>query len=83
MSAKEKKVEKTEVTTTVSDVMQEKGKQSAINIKNGKDAVIIKLDGKVKVRFIKDYGYIKKDATLTVSDLAYDIYSKAKVIEKV
>lgn len=83
MSAKEKKVEKTEVTTTVSDVMQEKGKQSAINIKNGKDAVIIKLDGKVRVRFNKDYGYMKKDVEVEVSDLAYEVYAKAGVVDKI
>lgn len=83
MSTKQKKVEKTEVTTTVSDVMQEKAKQSSVNIKNGKEAVIVKLDGKVNVRFTKDYGFMKKDQEQTVSDLAFDVYSKAGVVEKI
>lgn len=83
MSTKGKKVEKTEVTTTVSDVMQEKAKQSSVNIKNGKEAVIVKLDGKVNVRFTEDYGFMKKDQEQTVSDLAFDVYSKAGVVEKI
>lgn len=83
MSAKAKKEEKAEVTVTVSDVMQEKGKQSATNIKNGNEAVKVSLTRKVKVRFTKDYGFIKKDATLQVSELAYDIYAKAGVVEKI
>lgn len=83
MSAKAKKEEKAEITTTVMDVMEEKGKQSAINVKNGKDPVIVKLNGKVKVRFTKDYGYMKKDKEATISDLAYDVYAKAGVVEKI
>lgn len=82
-AAKAKKEEKAEITATVSDVMQEKGKQSAINVKNGKDPVIVKLDGKVKVRFKNDYGYMKKGREATISDLAYDVYSKAGVVEKI
>jgi len=83
MSAKQKKAEKAEVNVTVTEVLQEKAKQSSNNIKNGKEAVKVKLDGKVAIKFTKDYGYMKAGKEAIVSDLAYDIYTKAGVVEKI
>lgn len=77
------KAEKANVSVTVKDVIEDKAKQSAINVKNGNKNVIVKLDGKVKVRFTSDYGFMKKGKEATISDLAYDVYSKAGVVEKI
>lgn len=78
------KVEKKEKTTVdVQDVLQEKAKQSLKNIQNGKEEVKVSLTDNIEVRFKKDYGFMKKDQTATVSELAYEVYSKAGVVDKI
>ena len=77
------KEEKAQVTTTVQDVLQSKAEQSAKNVLNGKAHVEVSLKGKVSVRFTSDYGHMKKDKVYNVSPLAFDVYQKAGVVEKI
>lgn len=62
---------------------EELAAKSAENRKAGGSDVEIDLHLTHTVKFKKDFGFIKKDAVLTVSDTAYNIYNKAGVIEKV
>jgi hypothetical protein len=57
--------------------------KSAENRKAGASDVEIDLHSTHTVKFKKDFGFIKKDAVLTVSDTAYNIYNKAGAVEKV
>ncbi|UYW01790.1 hypothetical protein K5I29_02375 [Flavobacterium agricola] len=70
------------VTTTVEEVLKEKGAESLKNIRNGKELEKVSLTDKVKIVFTKDYGFMKKDQEATVSALAFEVYSKAGVAKK-
>lgn len=57
--------------------------KSAEYQKNGQPNVEIDLISTHTVRFKKDFGFIKKDAVLTISDTAYNIYNAKGAVEKV
>jgi hypothetical protein len=60
-----------------------KAEQSKKNKQAGGNNVIIDLVGKVKVRFTKDYGFIKAGHEQFLSETAYEIYADKKVVEKI
>lgn len=62
---------------------QELANKSAENRKTGQGDVEIDLIATHTVKFKKDFGFIKKDTVLTISDTAYNIYNKAAAVEKV
>lgn len=62
---------------------EELAAKSADNQKNGLPNVEIDLTATHTVKFKKDFGFIKKDTVLTVSDTAYNIYNAKSVVEKV
>lgn len=83
MAKQPKQEEKAPVTNTVKDVLDAKGAQSAKNLSQGGNAVKVSLKDNVEVIFTSDYGYIKKGHKQPVSQLAFEIYQKAGVVEKI
>jgi len=63
---------------------KEQGAKSRKLIAEGKpEGVVVNLYNTTNVRFTRDFGYNKEGDELLVSDVAYAIYDKAGVIEKV
>lgn len=63
---------------------EEQGEKSRKNRANGGEDVKISLTNKTLVRFTKDFGkHLKEGDEMEVSDMAFAIYQKAGVIEKV
>ena len=60
-----------------------KAEQSAENKRKGGSDVEVSLVDTHKVRFTKDFGFMKKGAEATVSDVAYQIYNGKGVVEKI
>lgn len=86
MSQKEVKAkakENTNVTVDIQEVLNEKGAQSTKNLANGKEEVKVSLTDVITVRFKRDYGFMKKDQEARVSELSYDLYNKAGVVDKI
>jgi len=63
--------------------LQEKGQESATRRKNQESDVEVSLLDTHKVKFTKDFGFMKKDRVETISQMAFEIYTKAGVIEKI
>lgn len=62
---------------------EEQGAKSKANRANGGEDVKISLTNKTLVRFTKDFGkHLKKGDEMEISDMAFDVYNKAGVIEK-
>jgi hypothetical protein len=70
-------------TITVKDVKQEKADQSKANRANGGADVVVDVLSTVNVKFKKDFGKMKKDKTYRISQLAYEVYDKNGVVEKI
>lgn len=81
--AKRKEISKAPVNVTVLDVMEEKAEMSAKNRSKGGEDVKVSLTDTVKVRFTSDYGYMRAGQTATISALAFEIYDRNKVVEKI
>lgn len=62
---------------------QEQGAKSKSNLSQGGKEVEVSLTNKTLVRFTKNFGFLKKGHEQEVSDVAYAIYEKAGVIEKI
>lgn len=62
---------------------EEQGAKSRDNRSKGGEDVKISLTNKTLVRFTKDFGkHLKKGDEMEISDMAFSIYEKAGVIEK-
>lgn len=61
---------------------EEQGAKSKHNLSQGGKEVEVSLTNKTLVRFTKNFGFLKKGHEQEVSDVAYAIYEKAGVIEK-
>ena len=89
MAKQEQDLEKVTTTSDVAGITaayyKEQGAKSKKLIADGKtEGVTVSLTNTTEVRFIKDFGkHLKEGDELTVSDVAYAIYDKAGVIEKV
>jgi hypothetical protein len=64
------------------EYFEEQGAKSKENKSAGGSEVVVSLTNKTMVRFTKNHGYFKKGHEQEVSDVAYAIYDKARVIEK-
>ena len=64
------------------EYFDEQGAKSRSNKANGGTEVVVSLVNKTLVRFKENFGFIKKGHEQEVSDVAYAIYDKAGVIEK-
>ena len=79
------KTEEKEVATkkgAAQEYYDAQGAKSKENKSNGGEEVKVSLTNKTKVRFIKDFGFMKKGDEQEVSDVALAIYEGKKVIEK-
>lgn len=83
--AKENKAAQNPLTTDTLDVqghfeeMGEKAKKAKVN---GTDAPKVNLTERIKIKFKKNYGHNKAGSVISVSKVAFDLYDKAGVIEK-
>lgn len=68
---------------TTKDIKKELAEQSKTNRNNGGKDVEVSITDTVKVKFTKDFGFMKKDQTATISILAYKVYDKNKCVEKI
>lgn len=66
-----------------SDVKAEKAEQSKKNAANGGKPVEVSILDTVNVKFKKDFGKMKKGQTYRISQLAYEVYDKNGVVEKI
>jgi len=75
---------KNEVAGITNAYYKEQGAKSKKLIAEGKtEGVVINLERTTPVRFTRDFGkHMKEGDELSVSDVAYAIYDKAGVIEK-
>ncbi len=64
------------------EYFEEQGKKSKENKAQGGKEVEVSLTNKTFVRFTKNHGFFKKGHEQEVSDVAFAIYDKAGVIEK-
>ena len=80
--ADEKKNTGKESNDVVGSFYEEKGAESAANLRNGKDVVTFSIANKIKVEFTKDFVFMKKGNVQEVSEIAYEIYKKAEVVKK-
>lgn len=64
------------------EYFDEQGQKSKENRSNGGEDVKISLTNKTLVKFTKDFGFFKAGHVQEVSDAAFAIYDKKKVVEK-
>lgn len=77
-------VEKNEAAGIAQEKVQELADKSKENRKAGGSDVTVNLVNKTLVRFTKDFGkHIKKGDEMEVSDLALQIYTDKKSVEKI
>lgn len=65
------------------DFYNEKAAQSKENRLSGGSDVEINLTDTHTVKFKQDFGFMKKDVIYTISEMAYQVYDKKKLVEKV
>lgn len=75
--------DKSDSTGVTQDFYNEKAAQSLSNRAAGGSDVEISLVDTHTVRFKQDFGFMKKDSVYTISEMAYQVYDKKKLVEKV
>lgn len=84
MAKKAKKEEKlTQDSPDVVGYFEEKAEKAIKAKKDGAQAPKVSLKNTIKVQFTRNYGFIKKGHVQKVSEVAYEMYQKAGVVEKV
>lgn len=73
----------TEKKVSTKDYFENKAVEAKKRLEEGKPLEKVNIEDKVKVRFTKDYGYMKKGQEATISIVAYNIYNENKCIEKI